>query len=659
MSPSCFDNGIFNSEKEDTNEPDRELCPIKTFKIVWRKAYGIRDSYNVEQHTDIVDKNKITNERIQRHVYTQIPRSFNGSSDVDYCKGYILSQPESDGTLAIRCLEFKSFVDCVNNYTERVYFKFLLDTLRFICGCLNSRTNGTIYFGIGDGKNENCIDGEIIGNIIDSNSQKIYSKILEDGILECFDSNVAKIVQKCVPKPPIFVKVKSPGKNESRYVIEVDVEASFKFCKNLVFKVNLYKIFECLHSKQKLDNQNIEDLKKSFKEPNKYVSYVRRGSETKKISDKDIKAFKQRELPDLVVSRIVFEIRDSNLKHSIDDFYEALKQFEVDFPHDSNNVSSVFIRAILESLNGNKEMETCVQVVKKIVSRFTSIDVTIEINKNHQNTNSKDEQNESRSFLGSSDNFKYSKGSTLSQPESEVKRLREFKNFDHCVNNLMKINYFVKEVIKFSNECLNRGIIGTIYFGVTGYKPPKGFKVLEIIGEIIEEIGYDSRTMYTDKLRYAIKKSFYKDTADIALKCISNPQFVIVEILREKRCRYVIEVDVEPLFVFCQNKYFLVNLNFDLDKENNLKRKKIYDIFGVEGLSQEILEKLKKDLKKILNKLSKSNRGVKYSTDNTDNVLVRVTDSDHDDSPRDGMSYRYRYMYFCCFLLLLYIVHYF
>lgn len=86
----------------------------------------------------------------------------------------------------------------------------------------------------------------------------------------------------------------------------------------------------------------------------------------------------------------------------------------------------------------------------------------------------------------------------------------------------MKINYFVKEVIKFFNECFNRGIIGIIYFGVIGYKFFKGFKVFEIIGEIIEEIGYDSWIMYIDKFRYVIKKSFYKDIVDIVLKCILN-----------------------------------------------------------------------------------------------------------------------------------------
>lgn len=492
-------------------------------------------------------------------------------------------------------------VDCEKSHPERVHFKFLLASLRFICGCLNRRTNGTICFGVGDEKGKKYMDGEIAGIGIDLNSIDLYTETLKNGILECFHKDTADIVKNCV-SDPIFVKVKSHGENEVRYVIEVDVEASFKFCKNLVFKVNLYKIFDCLYNKGKLDDQSIEELKKSFKPEDKYTYYVRRGSTTMKILDKDI--FIKRELPDLVVSRIVFEIRESNFTPS-DQFYEALKRIKKQYH--SNNFSSVFIRDILKSLKGyrNEDMEKRVQVVKKVLSQFTKIDENIKINENYQKRKQCiDEHNEQyitqnpRGFLNCPDNEKYIKGLTLSQPSDE-KRLTEFKYFDEGLTNSKKINDFVNAVNKFSNECLNRGTIGTIYFGVAGYSPPESFKPLEIIGHIIDENGYDRRAMYTDKLRYAIQTSFSNATADIALKCISNPKFVKVEIPGENRCRYVIEVDVEPLFVFCKTFYFLVDLNFDVEKNNNLKRKKKYDIFGEEGLSPKQLENIRKDLKKI------------------------------------------------------------
>lgn len=92
------------------------------------------------------------NEITDKRVYTQIPRGFKEDPSEEYCEGYILSQPESDGTLATRCFEFKYFADCVKNSTKNVLIKFLIEVLKFSCGCLNKRRNGTIYFGIADNR---------------------------------------------------------------------------------------------------------------------------------------------------------------------------------------------------------------------------------------------------------------------------------------------------------------------------------------------------------------------------------------------------------------------------------------------------------------------------------------------------------------------------
>jgi hypothetical protein len=51
--------------------------------------------------------------------------------------------------------------------------KFLKETLRFAAGCLNTRHNGTIYFGVGDSVGSQYKHGEIVGYPDEDNEVKI------------------------------------------------------------------------------------------------------------------------------------------------------------------------------------------------------------------------------------------------------------------------------------------------------------------------------------------------------------------------------------------------------------------------------------------------------------------------------------------------------
>lgn len=145
--------------------------------------------------------------------------------------------------------------------------------------------------------------------------------------------------------------------------------------------------------------------------------------------------------------------------------------------------------------------------------------------------------------------------------------------------------------MRFACGCLNARKNGTIYFGVADSVQKidgETYKHGEIVGFEISEIEFDSRTKYTDALRDGISRCFYSDTVNIALKCISNPIFVKVAIPREKMCRFVMEVDVEPLSIRCKNYHFKINLK-NIKNINNKSIENKYMLFVRRGASTEHL----------------------------------------------------------------------
>ncbi|XP_056005998.1 sterile alpha motif domain-containing protein 9-like isoform X2 [Ostrea edulis] len=238
-----------------------------------------------------------------QEVCIQIPRDFKKNSEyVVYHAGKIFHQPENDGTLSTRCIEFKAFFSCVNKTKEARLIKFQMEVLRFACGCLNARKNGTIYFGVADSvqniDDEEYKHGEIVGfeiSEIGYDTRSKYTDALLDGISRCFMSENVAIVKKCVSNP-IFVKVVITGEQICRYVMEVDVEPSSYRCREYHFKVNLKNI-------KNLSNKSIE---------NKHLLYLRSGSSTERLINEREQLFIKAELLENVKERKLFENQQKN-----------------------------------------------------------------------------------------------------------------------------------------------------------------------------------------------------------------------------------------------------------------------------------------------------------------------------------------------------------
>lgn len=375
----------------------------------------------------------------------------------------------------------------------------------------------------------------------------MYTDALREAISICFDDKSAAFAEKCI-KDPKFVKVNVVG---NKYVMEVDVEASFMFCTNLYFTVNLHK----LKNSSFIDSINIEKLVNKFLNTDKYFLFLRNGSSTEHIENKSKEHFIRKTLLDLVVSRICFEINEPNFTCS-KKFYHALQKIQRYYHPDSENCAFKIIRDILYYIvmplkdhNGNATLVSA-----------QDIPCSTEHNQNL------------RSFKKSpgiySEEYIIIKQKTN---ETIASRLMEFKNFVDCFENQEKnfLDIFVKDVLEFVVKCLNSRRFGTIYFGVREIpfiNRNSKYKIVKISGVNIDENNSNSRFKYTDALRNAISKSFPGHKSDIVKECVSNPVFVKVKIPGKNSFSHVIKVDIDPLSIFCKSLSFT-------NQENKRKRK--------------------------------------------------------------------------------------
>lgn len=94
------------------------------------------------------------------------------------------------------------------------------EAFRFAAGCMNSRTNGTIHFGVADSKNTTFSHGEIIGVSLDETD--VIIDHFNQGFRSYFEDN-ADDAKKCIRQPRFVEVLCSDRTSSGKYVIEVDV----------------------------------------------------------------------------------------------------------------------------------------------------------------------------------------------------------------------------------------------------------------------------------------------------------------------------------------------------------------------------------------------------------------------------------------------------
>ena len=179
------------------------------------------------------------------------PRHFRDDPKIKVCKydeGCILDVLESANDMINPSIELK-FYDVEKEESKPV---FLLKSFKFICGCLNSRKNGTIYFGVPEGavRDKHFQYGEVVGvSLAGKREQEHYTEVFYKYLDKCFGDR-HELVKSCV-YGPFFVRVKTVDNRKEKYVIEVDVEPLTDMCDDCYFTLNPVSIDSTL--KQQCD----------------------------------------------------------------------------------------------------------------------------------------------------------------------------------------------------------------------------------------------------------------------------------------------------------------------------------------------------------------------------------------------------------------------
>lgn len=146
-----------------------------------------------------------------------------------YTDGTILTITESGALDLIEpCHEFKAFT---NTTPEKKMEKFTNEVMRFGSACMNSRTNGTIHFGIADKPH-----GEVLGVVVED--REAYERNLRTAINRHFHPKCVEAAQKCI-KPPRFVRLLNKDQTSSdKYVIEVDIVPDSEVTKDRYYVIS-------------------------------------------------------------------------------------------------------------------------------------------------------------------------------------------------------------------------------------------------------------------------------------------------------------------------------------------------------------------------------------------------------------------------------------
>nr|XP_020484033.1 sterile alpha motif domain-containing protein 9-like isoform X2 [Labrus bergylta] len=177
------------------------------------------------------------------------------------------------------CHEFKGFY---NTPDESKMSKFTYEVLRFASACMNSRTNGTIHFGIGD--KPDFKHGQVLGVVV--GDKEAYVKGLKKATDRCFESKYKHIAHTCI-KPPRFVGVLNNNWTSSdKCVIEVDIVPESKICENNFFQITLK---ELTRTQENMDTNNAkkEGIETVTTETNSLRLYIRDGGSCKNIRPKN------------------------------------------------------------------------------------------------------------------------------------------------------------------------------------------------------------------------------------------------------------------------------------------------------------------------------------------------------------------------------------
>ena len=220
----------------DPNRPSEDFETSIYFKSLMAVVEKSGKTVNIPPPTDP------TKLSIHSALCNQTLRPFDSEFKGGYYnEGWVLPSWETGSKDLITPVhEFKLLRRFGKSSDEDTIKKFLYETMRFACGCLNERTNGTIHYGVADEVLKQACGyhpREIVGTPVTDKPK--YNSMLVEYIKKCFKGDSKSIVLNCI-RPPVFIPVNEKDAKDpsnDKVVIEVDIVPSSSYCANETFKV--------------------------------------------------------------------------------------------------------------------------------------------------------------------------------------------------------------------------------------------------------------------------------------------------------------------------------------------------------------------------------------------------------------------------------------
>uniref|UniRef100_A0A8C3K0K0 SAM9L protein n=1 Tax=Calidris pygmaea TaxID=425635 RepID=A0A8C3K0K0_9CHAR len=228
-----------DGEGED-GEIAKKLCKKKSGSFTSSIPQDFKTEPNEEEKAmKSADKENISEKPLSSSQHPTgnmcMPYPFDNFSDsTRYIQYNILNVPETGALNFIDpAHEFKLLTNTDKAVEEDIMMKFSNDVFKFAAACMNSRTNGTIHFGVRDTPH-----GQIEG--IKVTKKEAYINHFNTQIGKYFHGQYIRTAKACIRQPRFVEVLLRNGAPSHLFVIEIDVIPQHHICGTSYFSTKTY-----------------------------------------------------------------------------------------------------------------------------------------------------------------------------------------------------------------------------------------------------------------------------------------------------------------------------------------------------------------------------------------------------------------------------------
>uniref|UniRef100_I3K5H7 SAM domain-containing protein n=1 Tax=Oreochromis niloticus TaxID=8128 RepID=I3K5H7_ORENI len=150
-------------------------------------------------------------------------RPFDEHSSTFYTENYVLPPSAGPSNLLDPVHEYQLLPSASEASEREILYEFTKEVFSFAASCMNSRTNGTIHFGVNNQQGPQ--HGQVIGHLITSSIK--YTEAFKSSVSEYFEEQYVNAAKMCIRFPNFIQVCYGNGTSTDKWVIEVDVIPTF------------------------------------------------------------------------------------------------------------------------------------------------------------------------------------------------------------------------------------------------------------------------------------------------------------------------------------------------------------------------------------------------------------------------------------------------